>query len=370
MNVPFNDLRAQYQTIKPEVDAAISDVVQNTAFIGGPAVARFEENYAKHVGTKYCVGLASGTAALHIALSAMDIGPGDEVITTPWTFIATAEAITQTGADVKFVDCRLDSGCIDPEQLEAAITERTKAIIPVHIYGQPADMDPILEIANRHGIPVIEDAAQAHCATYKGRNVGTMGRIACYSFYPGKNLGAYGDAGGVVTDDEALFRRVELLRDHGRASKYEHAAEGYAYRLDGVQAAVLDVKLRYIEDWTESRRNFAARYDELLAGIDDVTPLSPVGDVRHVYHLYVVRVPDRENLLPLLHERGVGAGVHYPIALHEQPAYTRLGLARGSFPNAERLGEEVISLPLYAEMDEAAPEYVASVLKELVGAGA
>jgi dTDP-4-amino-4,6-dideoxygalactose transaminase len=370
VNVPFNDLRAQYHTIKPEIDAAISEVVENTAFIGGPAVARFEENYAKLVGTRHSIGLASGTAALHLAMAAMDIGPGDEVITTPWTFIATSETISQTGASVVFVDCRLDSGCLDPEQLEAAITERTKAIIPVHIFGQPADMDPILEIANRHGIPVIEDAAQAHCAVYKGRNVGTMGRIACYSFYPGKNLGAYGDAGGIVTDDTALAKRIELLRDHGRTTKYEHAAEGYAYRLDGIQAAILDVKLRHIEAWTEGRRRFAARYDELLAGIEDVTPMKPVGDVRHVYHLYVVRVPDRENLLPLLHKRGVGAGVHYPIALHEQPAYSRLGLGKGSFPNAERLAEEVISLPLYAEMDESAPEYVASVLKELVGAGA
>ena len=370
MNVPFNDLKAQYQTIKPDVDAAIMDVVANSAFIGGPRVASFEENFAKYCDAKHCVGLASGTAALHIAMEALDIGPGDEVITTPWTFIATSEAVMHAGATVKFVDCRMDSGCIDPEQIEAAITPKTKAIIPVHIFGQPADMDPILAIGEKHGIPIIEDSAQAHGATYKGRTVGSMGRVACFSFYPGKNLGAYGDAGGIVTNDPELGKRIDLLKDHGRTTKYEHQTEGFAYRLDGLQAAVLDVKLRHLDAWTEGRRKFAARYDELLADQSDIVPMKPVGDVRHVYHLYVVRVPDRENVLNLLRERGIGAGVHYPISLNLQPAYAHLGLGPGSFPNSEKLADEVISLPLYAEMDEAAPEYVASVLKELVGAGA
>jgi dTDP-4-amino-4,6-dideoxygalactose transaminase len=370
VKVPFNDLKAQYDTIKPEIDAAMAEVIGTTAFIGGPAVARFEESFAKYIGASHCVGLASGTAALHISLTALEVGPGDEVITTPWTFIATAEAISQTGAAVKFVDCRLEDGCLDPDQLEAAIGPRTKAIIPVHIFGQPADMDPILEIAGRHGIPVIEDTAQAHGAEYKGRRAGTMGRVACFSFYPGKNLGAYGDAGGIVTDDEALAHRITLLRDHGRTTKYEHDTEGFAYRLDALQAAILDVKLKHLEDWTEGRRRFAARYDALLADTPDIVPMKPYGEVRHVYHLYVVRVPDRENLLPVLRDRGVGVGVHYPISLHMQPAYSRLGLGEGSFPNSERLAREVISLPIYAEMDEAAPEYVVSVLKELVGAGA
>ena len=369
MNVPFNDLRAQYHTIKPEIDAAIAEVLESCAYIGGPALERFEKSFADYCGTEESVGLASGTAALHLSLAALDIGPGDEVITTPYTFIATTEAISQTGAAIVFVDCREEDGCLDPELLEEAITARTKAIIPVHLYGQPADLDPILEIAKRHGVPVIEDAAQSVGAEYKGRRAGSIGRIACFSFYPGKNLGAYGDGGGITTDDRDLAARIRLLRDHGRTTKYEHSTEGYNYRLDGLQAAVLDVKLRHLESWTEARRRFAGVYDELLAGTE-IRPLVPREDVRHVYHLYVVRVPDRENLLPLLRERGVGVGVHYPLPLHLQPAYARLGLAEGSFPASEALGREVISLPLYAEMDESGPEYVASVLKELVGARA
>jgi dTDP-4-amino-4,6-dideoxygalactose transaminase len=369
VNVPFNDLRAQYHTIKPEIDAAVAEVLESCRYVGGPYLDGFEERFAKYCNTSEAVGVASGTAALHLVLAALDIGPGDEVITTPYTFIATTEAVSQTGASVRLVDCRVEDGCLDPEQLEAAITPRTKAVIPVHLYGQPADMDPILEIAERHGVTVIEDSAQAVGSKYKGRRAGSLGRVACFSFYPGKNLGAYGDAGGITTNDAALAQRLRLLRDHGRSTKYEHEVEGYNYRLDGLQAACLDVKLRHLEDWTEGRRKFAARYDELLAD-SDVQPLRPRADVRHVYHLYVVRVRDRETLLPLLHERGVGAAVHYPIALHLQPAYARLGLGEGSFPAAETLAREVVSLPLYAEMDEAAPEYVASVLKELTGARA
>lgn len=370
MNVPFNDLNAQYKSIKSEVDAAMAQVIQETSFIGGPAVDRFEAAFSKYCQTKHCVGLASGTAALHIAFLAMNIGPGDEVITTPYTFIATTEGITQAGATIKFVDCMEGCGTMDPAQLEAAITPRTKAIVPVHIYGQPCEMDAILAIGAKHGIPVIEDAAQAHGAEYKGRRVGSMGRIACYSFYPGKNLGCYGDGGGVTTNDQALADRIRLLRDHGRTSKYEHQVEGWNYRLDGIQGAVLDVKLKHLEAWTEARRKFAAKYDRLLAG-SDVKPLKPrSADLRHVYHLYVARVPDREALLPHLKDRGVGVGVHYPIPLHMQPAYAHLGIKKGAFPASEKLSREVISLPLYAEMDEAAPEYVASVLKELVGAGA
>lgn len=370
MNVPFNDLRAQYHTIKPEIDVAISEILESCAYIGGPALERFEKNFATYCGAKHGIGLASGTAALHVAFAALDIGPGDEIVTSPWTFIATVEAISQTGASVRFVDCRLSDGCMDPDQLDAAITPRTKAIVPVHIFGQPADMDPILAIAKRRGVPVIEDAAQAHGAEDKGRRVGTFGRMACFSFYPGKNLGAYGDAGGLVTDDDALAARIRLLRDHGRTTKYEHQVEGYNYRLDGLQAAILDVKLRHLETWTEARRRFAAKYDELLAGTEDIVPMKPRAGVRHVYHLYVVRVPDREMLLPLLAKRGVGVGVHYPIPLHLQPAYQRLGFARGAFPNSERLAGEVLSLPMYAEMDEQGPEHVVSVLRELVAARA
>jgi dTDP-4-amino-4,6-dideoxygalactose transaminase len=370
MKIPFNDLRAQYRMIKPEVDAAIAEVIESCAFIGGPHLARFEKNFAEFCGTGEAVGVASGTAALQLAFAALDIGPGDEVITSPYTFIATTEAISQSGATIRFVDCREEDGCLDPEQLEAAITPRTRAIVPVHLYGQPVDMAPILEIAQRHDVLVIEDSAQAVAAEYRGRRAGSLARIACFSFYPGKNLGAYGDGGAITTDDEELAARVRLLRDHGRTTKYEHQVEGFNARLDALQAAILDVKLRHLEDWTEARRRFAARYDELLLE-SDVRPLSPRNDdVRHVYHLYVVRVADRANLLPLLAERGVGVGVHYPIALHLQPAYARLGLAAGAFPAAETLAREVISLPIYAEMDEKAPEYIASVLKELTGARA
>lgn len=370
MNVPFNDLRAQYHTIKPEIDAAMSEILEHCAYIGGPALEKYERNFAAYCGTKHSIGVASGTAALHLAFAALDIGPGDEVITTPWTFIATTEAISQTGATIRFVDCRLEDGCIDPAQIEKAIGPRTKAIVPVHIFGQPVDIHPILEIAKRRNVTVIEDSAQAHGAEVDGKRVGGFGRVACFSFYPGKNLGAYGDGGGITTDDDELAARIRLLRDHGRTTKYEHQVEGYNYRLDGLQAAVLDVKLRHLEAWTEARRRFAARYDSLLAGVDEVQPIRPRPGVRHVYHLYVVRVPDRESLLPLLAKRGVGVGVHYPIPLHLQPAYARLGFGPGAFPNAEKLAAEVVSLPLYAEMAEDAPAYVASVLKELVAARA
>jgi dTDP-4-amino-4,6-dideoxygalactose transaminase len=369
VKVPFNDLRAQYHTIKPEIDAVMEEVVESCQYIGGPYLERFERNFAEYCGVSEAIGVASGTAALHLVLTALDIGPGDEVITTPYTFIATTEAISQTGASIRFVDCREDDGCLDPSLLEAAITPRTKAIIPVHLYGQPVDMDPVLEIAARRGIVVIEDAAQAVGAEYRGRRTGSLARVGCFSFYPGKNLGAYGDAGGITTDDHRLAARMRLLRDHGRTTKYEHEVEGYNYRLDGLQAAVLDVKLRHLESWTEARRAFAARYDELLVD-SGVRPLRARGGVRHVYHLYVVRVPDREALLPELAARGVGAAVHYPIALHLQPAYTRLGLREGSFPAAESLAREVISLPLYAEMDPRAPEHVASALRELTAARA
>lgn len=367
MNVPLNDLRAQYRTIKPEIDAKVAEVIESCAFVGGRFLDEFEKDFARFCGTTEAVGVASGTSALHLALTALDIGPGDEVITTPYTFIATTEAITQTGAAIRFVDCRVEDGCMNPELLEAAITPRTRAVIVVHLYGQPVDMDPILEIAGRHRVVVIEDAAQAVASEYRGRRAGSMGRIACFSFYPGKNLGGYGDGGAVTTNDPELAARVKLLRDHGRTTKYEHQVEGFNARLDGIQAAVLDVKLRHLEDWTEARRRFAQRYDELLRD-SAVRPLETRPDVRHVYHLYVVRVPDRDTLLPMLHERGVGAGVHYPIALHLQPAYARLGFGEGSFPASETLAREVISLPIYAEMDEAAPEFVVSVLKELTGA--
>jgi dTDP-4-amino-4,6-dideoxygalactose transaminase len=370
VKVPFNDLRAQYRTIKPEIDAAILEVVDSCAYIGGPYLERFERHFADYCGVEHAVGLASGTAALHAVLVALEIGPGDEVITSPFTFIATTEAITQTGAAIRFVDCREEDGCLDPEKLADAITPRTKAIVPVHLYGQPADMDTIDSIASSRGIAVIEDAAQAVGAQLGGRRVGSIGRVGCFSFYPGKNLGCYGDGGAVTTNDRTLADKIRLLRDHGRTSKYEHAVEGYNYRLDALQAAILDVKLAHLESWTEARRSLAAGYDELLEGGETRPVGSRSSELRHVFHLYVVRVPDREALLPILAARGVGVGVHYPIPLHLQRAYERLGFAEGDFPASETLGREVISLPLYAEMDKEAPEFVVSVLKELVEARA
>jgi len=352
MKIPLVDLKAQYRTISSDIDQAIQRVINNTSFIMGQEVEAFESAFAAYCQAKYAIGVASGTAALHLALRACDVGPGHEVITTPYTFIATAEAITHAGARPVFVDIDPLTYNIDPAEIEAAITERTRAIIPVHLYGQPADMDPILEIAQRHGLRVIEDAAQAHDAEYKGRRVGTLGDVACFSFYPGKNLGAYGDAGAVVTNDPQIADRVRLLRNHGRRQKYEHLIEGYGERLDALQGAILSAKLPYLGSWTNARRKLADHYRAHLADSDNIIVPFVADDVRHVYHLFVVQVPSRDQVLSALRADGIGAGVHYPIPLHLQPAYRYIGAEAGSFPVAEACASKVLSLPLYPEMTE------------------
>ncbi|PJB35242.1 MAG: erythromycin biosynthesis sensory transduction protein eryC1, partial [Deltaproteobacteria bacterium CG_4_9_14_3_um_filter_51_14] len=314
--IPFVDLKAQYDGIKEEIDKAISDVISKTAFVGGPFLESFEKSFASFCGVKNCVGVGNGTDALYIALRALGIGPGDEVITVANSFIATSEAITMTGARVVFVDINPRTYNIDVTKIEEKVTPRTKAIIPVHLYGQPADVDPIIAIAKKHGLKIVEDAAQGHGGLYKGRRIGSIGDLACFSFYPGKNLGAYGDGGAVVTNDDALADKVRMIANHGRMEKYNHKLEGVNSRLDGLQAAILDVKLRHLPAWTDGRRRNAALYNDYLAGSGVVTPVE-IPDVTAVYHLYVVRVPDRrrEALQEHLKQSGIATGIHYPIAL-------------------------------------------------------
>ncbi|MEK6303076.1 MAG: DegT/DnrJ/EryC1/StrS family aminotransferase [Acidobacteriota bacterium] len=363
MQIPLVDLKAQYAGIRSEIDAAIQRVLDNTSFILGNEVASFEQAFSVYVGAKGAVGIGSGTAALQLAMLACGIGPGDEVITSAHTFMATAEAISQTGARPVFVDIDARTFNLDPNQVESAVTSRTRAILPVHLYGQPADLDPLLDIAGSRDLWLIEDAAQAHAAEYKGRRCGSIGHLACFSFYPGKNLGAYGDAGAVTSNDESLLAKVRRLHDHGRTTKYEHDEIGWGERLDALQAAVLAVKLPHLETWTEARRSHARRYSELLAGCDVVTPYeSPDG--RHVYHLYVIRTGRRDELLGFLKSRGVDAGIHYPIPLHRQPAYLKLGYSDVNLPVSEKAAAEVLSLPMYPELTEAQISYVAETVRQ------
>jgi len=363
VEVPFLDLKAQYRSIRPEVEEAIRKVLQSTAFAGGPFVEAFEEEFARFCGVRYAVGVGSGTEALWFALLACDVGPGDEVITVPTTFIATVEAIHFTGARVVFVDIDEDTYTMDPNALAAAVSPRTKAIIPVHIFGQPADMDPICEVAERYNIPVIEDACQAHGARYKGRVTGSMGTAGCFSFYPGKNLGAYGEAGAVVTDSTDVAERVRRLRDHGQLRKYHHTCLGWNGRMDGLQAAVLSVKLRHLQAWNEARRARASRYAELLSRIPEVVLPLEASYAYHVYHVYAVRIPHRDEVLRRLSERGIHCGIHYPRPLHLEPALERLGLSEGSFPVAEACMQEFLSLPMYPELTE---DQITAVCSELV----
>lgn len=356
-------MKAQYTAIKPEIDAAIQRVIENTSFILGHEVAEFERAFAATVGARGAVGVGSGTAALHLALLALGVGPGDEVITTAHTFIATAEPISQVGAKPVFVDIHPQTYNLDPNLVEHAVTPRTKAIIAVHLYGQPAELRPLRDIANRWRLWLIEDAAQAHAAEYEGNRCGSLGDLACFSFYPGKNLGAYGDAGAVTGNDEALLARVRKLRDHGRTTKYEHEEIGFGERIDALQAAILAAKLPHLESWTETRRAHARLYNELLADSDVITPFeSP--NVRHVYHLYVIRTPCRDSVLEHLKSKGIGAGIHYPVPLHRQPAYLKQGYGDVKLPITERIAGEIISLPMYAELRREQIEYVTQALKE------
>lgn len=366
--IPLVDLQAQYRALKPEIDAAMQAVIDSSAFINGPQVKSFEAAFAAFCGARHAVGCQSGTAALHLALLACGIGPGDEVIVPSMTFIATAEMIGRLGARPVFADVDARTANLDPAALEGAITKHTRAVIPVHLYGQPAEMDAILEIARRHGLRVIEDAAQAHGAEYRGRRVGTMGDAATFSFYPGKNLGAYGDAGAVVTDDESIARQVRLLRNHGRQTKYTHECEGFNYRLDTLQAAVLEVKLRHLESWNDARRQWAGRYRSSLAGLPLELPYEP-DHVRAVYHLFVVRVRRRDQVLAHLKARGIEAGVHYPVPLHMQPAYSHLGYRPEDLPVSRAIADEVLSLPLYPEMSDAHLDAVTGALREALGDG-
>lgn len=369
--IPLVDLKAQYLSIKPEIDAAIQRVLDHTSFIQGPEVAAFEEAFAQHIGVRAAVGVASGTAALHLALLACGIGPGDEVITTPHTFYATAEAVAQAGATPVFVDIQADTFNLDPAQIEAAITPRTRAIVPVHLYGQAADMDEILAIARRHGLRVIEDAAQAHGALYRGRRCGALADAACFSFYPSKNLGCYGDGGLVTSDDPALIARLRRLRDHGRVGKYEHVELGWGYRLDALQAAILRVKLPHLDDWVARRRAAAQRYNALFAGSKIVTPAEREYN-RHAYYSYVIRwtnaqVGSRDELAAHLLRSGIGVVIHYPIPMHLQPVYRSMGLGRGAFPAAEAAADQVLSLPMYPEITPAQQERVVETVLAFAG---
>jgi dTDP-4-amino-4,6-dideoxygalactose transaminase len=367
MNVPFVDLQAQYRAIKPEIDAAVQRVLDTSAFILGPEVEEFERAFAGYVGAEFCVGVSNGTAAVQLAVTACGVGPGDEVIVPANTFFATAEAVSTAGATPVFVDCEPDSFNIDVGKVEAAVTPRTRAVIPVHLYGQPADLDPLFDVAARRNLIVIEDAAQAHGARYKGGRVGALGRAGCFSFYPGKNLGAYGEGGAVVTGDAEVARRLRLLRDHGSERKYRHEIIGYNFRLEGLQGAVLGVKLKHLDEWNALRRAHAARYAELLAGLEaggaPVELPREMPYAEHVYHLYVVRAEGRDALQGALREAGVQTGIHYPVPVHLQPAYAALGHKPGDFPEAERQAARVLSLPMFPELTGEQIKHVAETIE-------
>jgi dTDP-4-amino-4,6-dideoxygalactose transaminase len=364
--IPFVDLKAQYDSIKAEVDAAIAAVISQTAFIGGSFVKEFEDAFARYCGVSQCVGVANGTDALFIALRALGVGPGDEVITVANTFVATSEAIRMAGAQVVFCDCDPITYNIDVTQIEAKITPRTKAIIPVHLYGQPADMDPIMALAKKHNLRIVGDAAQAHGALYKGRPIAALADITCYSFYPGKNLGAYGDGGALVTNNAEWAVAARMLANHGRTKKYDHDLEGVNSRLDGIQAAILSVKLPHLERWTEGRRRNAYRYNALLKGTV-ITP-QELKDVRAVYHLYVVRIQAgaRERFQEALKAAGIDTGIHYPIALPYLNAYRHLGHTSADFPVALRTSKEIVSLPMFSELTDQQIDYVAETIARVV----
>ena len=363
MKVPLLDLQAQYKPIKKEVTIALQEVLDTNAFAGGPMVDRFEHLFAPFCNTKHAIGVDSGTGALWMALLGLGIKPGDEVITTPNTFIATAETISFCGAIPVFVDTNSETFNINPALIEKAITPKTKAIIPVHLYGQMADMDPIMNIARAHGLAVVEDACQAHGAEYKGKRAGSIGDAGCFSFYPGKNLGAYGEAGAVTTNNGELTARIKMFRDHGQERKYYHSMVGWNGRMDGFQGAVLSVKMKYIESWTEARIRNTSLYDSLLADIGGLTIPHKFGSSRHVYHIYAVQVADRERILKALAEEDIFCGIHYPVPVHLQEAYGNLGYKSGDFPVAEAAAASTLSLPMFPELTEEQIVFVADKLK-------
>jgi len=366
MNVPFLDLKAQLPLIRSEIESRFSHIIDNTAFVCGREVNEFEETFADMHQASHTVGLSSGTHGNHLALICCGIGPGDEVILPANTFIASAEGISYTGATPVFVDVDERTYNIDAGRIEEKITPRTKAINPVHLFGQPADLDPILEIAERHGLLVIQDAAQAHFAEYKGKKIGGIGDLASWSFYPGKNLGAWGEAGALTTNNGDIHQKARILRDHGSGKKYFHDFIGYNYRMSEFQAAVLNVKMKYIEEWTEQRRANAELYNARLAGIDRVKAPEALKYVKHVYHLYVIRADKRDELLDYLKTNGVGVGMHYPVPLHLTQAYSHLGYKRGDFPVAEQLADEILSLPMYSELTEEQIDYVCEKIEDFI----
>lgn len=366
MKVPFLDLKAQYHSIKEEVNEAIQDVLENTAFILGKSVSEFERKFAEAHNVEHCFGTSSGTDGNHMALWALGVGPGDEVIIPANTFIATAWGATLCGAKPVFVDCDSKTYNLDPAKIEAAITDKTKAIVAVHLYGQPADMDAILAIGEKHEIPIVEDAAQAHLAEYNGNPVGSMGLISSFSFYPGKNLGAYGEGGAVVTNNDELAAQVKMIREQGQSKKYYHDVYGHNYRMEGIQGAVLNVKMGHIVDWTEARRRVAKGYNELLNEIDEIILPYENEKVKHSYHLFVIKVKNgrREELQNFLNENGVAAGLHYPVPLHLQKCFEHLGYKKGDFPNTEELADQCLSLPMFPEMTNEQIKIVSDTIHE------
>ena len=368
MQVPFLDLKAHHDSMRGELETAIREVLDSNAFAGGPFVAKFEQDFATYCGAADVIGVGNGTDALWLSMLALGIGAGDEVITVPMTFMATAEAISYCGAKPVFVDIDERTYTLDPDLLERAISPRTKAIIPVHLFGQTADMDAILEIARRRGLPVIEDACQAHGAEYRGRKAGSIGTAGCFSFYPGKNLGALGEAGAVVTNNEELRNKIRMLRDHGQAKKYHHALIGWNARMDGIQGAALRLKLKHLDRANQARRANARFYEQHLAAVEEVILPTEAEYARHVYHLYVVRVQDRDRVLQTMANRGIACGIHYPIPVHLQEAYRFLGHRKGSFPVAERCAGEFLSLPMYPELTTTQLGAVVHELKTLLRA--
>ncbi len=363
MQVPFLDLKSQYLAIKEEINSAVNEVMEKTAFAGGPFVAKFEQEFASFCNCRHAIGVGNGTDALWLSLLALGIGPGDEVITVPNTFIATFEAITYCGAKPVFVDIEETTHTMNPELIRAAITKNTKAIIPVHLFGQTADMDPIMAIAKEHGLYIIEDACQAHGAKYKGRKAGSMGDAGCFSFYPGKNLGAYGEAGAVTTNNDAIAEKIRMLRDHGQDKKYYHSLIGWNARMDGIQGAILSVKLKYLNDWNKSRRKHAEQYTELLSSENKVITPNEAAYNEHIYHIYAIRVNEREKLMAYLADKGISCNIHYPVPIHLQKAYSMLKLNCGSFPVAEKCSSEYLSLPMYAELTADQINWVANQIK-------
>lgn len=363
MRIPFVDLKRQYASIKEAVFTSVEEIFQNTSFILGPAVEQFESEFAHYCDVKHAIGVASGTDALFLTLKALSIGEGAEVITVPNTFTATVDAIVKSGARPVFVEMDKDTYNIDVSKIEEKINEKTKAIMPVHLYGQPADMDEILQIAKRHSLDVIEDACQAHGAKYKGRRVGAIGDAACFSFFPAKNLGAYGDGGAIVTNNQELAEKIKMLRNYGQKKKYYHEFVGYNSRLDSIQAAVLRIKLRHLDKWNDLRKQHADEYKKLLAGIGEIILPKEGLERTHVYHLFVVRVPQREALRKYLASKEIFDGIHYPVPVHLQNAYRFLEYKKGDFPTTEKYADEILSLPMFPELRKDEIKYVTDEIK-------